>query len=49
MLHIEAKRKLSQNKPEADRLGAQRGLQDSERSSDVRVGDLMQASPPPAD
>lgn len=45
--HIEAKRKLSQNKPEADRLGAMGGLQNSARPTDTAVGNLMQASPPP--
>ena len=47
--HLDAKRKLSQNKAEADRLGAMHGLQASSLPSDTAVGDLMQASPPPAD
>jgi len=38
---IEGKRKMSQNRPEADRQGVAVGLQDSERESDRRVSAMI--------
>lgn len=38
---VEGKRKISQNRPEADRAGVTMGLQDSERESDRDVAALM--------
>lgn len=43
---IEAKRKLSQNRSDADRQGVIAGLAESAAEQDRRVADLMQASNP---
>lgn len=42
--HIEAKRKLSQNKPQHDRLGAAEALLRSDRQRDREVGSLMRSA-----
>ena len=42
--HVEAKRKLSQNKPMGDRIGAAEGLARSTRSRDVDTADRMRST-----
>ncbi len=40
---VEASRKLSQNKPEADRVGATEGLARSDQARDRATADLMRS------
>ena len=45
IMRIEGKRKMSQNRPEADREGVAAGLTRSERESDRRVASMIPTPP----